>query len=158
MKLRAPEGCSSVSHCGRVLQVEADGSINVEDDAVAVSLVAHGFSRWPAARARDVEVMTRGELIAQVMDMTLQSLKATETEAIRAQLVKAQSATPNLRSDGTPNADVAPDAGKRGESDIESLNRPALFALLRKKKVRVVLPVTNEELRVAARLALQSEP
>ncbi|MGH6857487.1 MAG: hypothetical protein ACRECP_07595, partial [Methylocella sp.] len=39
------------------------------------------------------------------------------------------------------------------EQDISGLNRPALFAFLRAKGVSVSLPVTNEELRAAARRA-----
>jgi hypothetical protein len=152
MKLRAPEGCSSVSHCGHVLQVEADGSLYVEDD-VAETLAAHGFSPWQETKPRDIGVMTRDELIMQVMDLTLQTLRSTETEAIRERLNKAQPVDTDL-PDETASAGVTLDTEKLCEKDLESLNRPALFALLRKKGVRVVLPVTNAELRAAAKRAL----
>ncbi len=36
-------------------------------------------------------------------------------------------------------------------NEIERLNRPALFAYLKAKGIRVSLPVTNEELRAMAR-------
>ncbi len=152
MKLRAPEGCSSVSHCGRVLQVEADGSLDVEDD-VAESLAAHGFASWQETKPRDTAAMTRDELIMQVMDLTLQTLRATETEAIRARLQKGKLIGTGI-PDETASAGVTLDTEKLSEDDLESLNRPALFALLRKKGVRVALPVTNEELRAAAKRAL----
>ncbi len=152
MKLRAPEGCASVSHCGHVLRVEADGSLDVDDD-VAESLAAHGFSPWRETKPRDMEAMTRDELIMQVMDLTLQTLRSTETEAIRARLRKAQPGGADL-PDETMSAGVTLDAEKLREDDLERLNRPALFALLRKKGVRVALPVTNVELRAAAKRAL----
>jgi hypothetical protein len=45
---------------------------------------------------------------------------------------------------------------KPSAPDIDDLNRPALFALLREKNVRVSLPITNAELRALARRALDS--
>jgi hypothetical protein len=157
MKLRAPEGCASVSHCGRVLQVETDGSLEIEDAEIAESLLAHGFSLWPATGPRDVKAMTRSELIERVMEVTLQNLKAMQTETIRAQLVRTENVIPELRDENALGVETAPNADRCREDDIESLNRPALFALLRKKKVRVTLPVTNEQLRAAARAAVQGE-
>ena len=41
--------------------------------------------------------------------------------------------------------------------DVEKFNRPRLFAFLRANGVRVRLPVTNEELRAAARRVALSE-
>lgn len=92
MKLRAPDGCTSVSHDGRSYGVAADGSLEVEE-SVAAALAAHGFAPWGREAPRDVV-------------------------------------------------------------DIESLNRPALFALLREKGVHVALPISNAELRAAARRAV----
>lgn len=46
-------------------------------------------------------------------------------------------------------------AAATDDADIESFNRPRLFAFLRAKGVRVRLPITNEQLRVAAREARQ---
>jgi hypothetical protein len=108
MKLRAPSGCTGVSHGGRTFTVEADGSLDVESD-VAAALAAHGFSPWPL-EPRDGE-------------------------------------TPRDGGRGDPSC-------SRAEIDIDSLNRPALFALLREKGVRVALPISNAELRAAARRAM----
>jgi hypothetical protein len=44
-----------------------------------------------------------------------------------------------------------------GIDRVAELNRRGLFALLRSKRVPVSLPITNEELRAAARLAIASE-
>ena len=98
MKLRAPPGCTKVSHGGRVLTVEADGSLEA-DKATARVLSAHGFLPWQ--EPSDVE--------------------ATPAEA-----------------DGV----------------VDRLNRSALFALLRDSGVRVALPITNAQLRAAAKRAL----
>ena len=99
MKLRAPKGCSSVSHGGRILKIAADGSLDIEDEAAEV-LAAHGFQPW-------------------------------EEDTGAAEGIEAFPG-----------------------DDFESLNRKALFALLRKRGVRVALPITNAELRAAARRAL----
>jgi hypothetical protein len=45
------------------------------------------------------------------------------------------------------------ETGGEHEQDISGLSRRALFAFLRAKGVSVSLPVTNEELRAAARRA-----
>jgi hypothetical protein len=37
MKLRAPEGCSTVSHGGQILIVDADGSLDVDDDVAVLA-------------------------------------------------------------------------------------------------------------------------
>ncbi len=97
MKLRAPPGCTNVSHGGRVLIVEADGSLE-SDLATAHVLAAHGFLPWHE-RPPEVEA-------------------AMETDF------------------------------------VDRLNRSDLFALLRDRGVRVVLPVTNAQLRSAAKRAL----
>ncbi|MGB6176565.1 MAG: hypothetical protein WBF43_09560, partial [Methylocella sp.] len=55
-----------------------------------------------------------------------------------------------------PGTVIPPDGTETGgehEQDISGLNRRALFAFLRAKGVSVSLPVTNEELRAAARRA-----
>jgi hypothetical protein len=111
MKLRAPQGCTSVSHGGRDIAIAADGSLDVADE-IAAALAAHGFVPW----LRDAP----------------------------------SAAHAGLRGD------VAPTRGdcKKVAPDIESLNRPALFALLREKGVRVSLPISNAELRAAARRAV----
>jgi hypothetical protein len=152
MKLRAPDGCTSVSHDGRSYCVEADGSLEVEE-SVAAALTAHGFAPWRNEAPRDVADMTRDELIMRVMDMTLQTLKASETEALRNRLraVEAKDLPDERAGSGVK---VDPDAIAE---NIESLNRPALFALLREKGVRVALPISNVELRAAARRAAASE-
>lgn len=43
MKLRAPEGCSAVSHHGTEMVIGADGCVDT-DDCTAAALIAHGFS------------------------------------------------------------------------------------------------------------------
>jgi hypothetical protein len=103
MKLRAPDGCTSVSHDGRTYSVAADGSLEVEDP-IAAALAAHGFAPW--------------------------------------------------RNEDRVASGVKVDGKSIAAPDIDSLNRPALFALLREKGVRVALPISNAELRAAARRAL----
>jgi hypothetical protein len=86
MKLRAPAGCTSVSHGGRTLTVAADGSLEVEDH-VAAALAAHGFAPCGNETPSDI-------------------------------------------------AEVQGDRGTIAAPDIDSLKRPALFALLREKGAR----------------------
>ena len=97
MKLRAPEGCTGISHDGRQFKVAGDGSLEVEDGLADV-LAAHGFQPW------------------QVQ--------------------------------------LADEAGVAAADDVDGLSRSALFALLRRRGVRVAPPITNAELRAAARQAL----
>lgn len=104
MKLRAPEGCSTVSHRGRLFIVAPDRSIEVAESAAA-SLAAHGFLLWEEARPGEPAAALRDDL-------------------------------------------------EFGDLGVESLNRPALFALLRKRGVRVSLPITNDDLRAAVRASL----
>lgn len=97
MKLRAPEGCTGVSHEGRQFKVAGDGSLDAEDGLAEV-LAAHGFRPWRSPTA-------------------------------------------------------AGEAGVPAADDVDGLSRSALFALLRKRGVRLALPITNAELRAAARQA-----
>lgn len=60
-------------------------------------------------------------------------------------------------ADATRDAGVAIDPDRAAKDDIDSLNRPALFALLRGKGVRVSLPISNAELRAVARRALAAK-
>lgn len=98
MKLRAPEGCTSISHEGRQYDVAGDGSLDAADSLAEV-LAAHGFRPW-------------------------------------------QSPT------------TAEEAGGAAPDSVDGLSRTALFALLRQRGVRVAPPITNRELRAAARQAL----
>jgi hypothetical protein len=154
MKLRAPEGCRSISLKGRSLFVAADGSLDVGDD-VASDLSAHGFTPWRGAKSCNVnslDGMSREGLVAALMDLYRRNLEAGETEAIRAKLRALHAAAA-----GRPEETAIPDSPDQAEGlhddDIESLNRSALFALLRRKGVRVTLPITNAQLRAAAKRA-----
>jgi len=57
MKMKAPPNCRQVSHNGRVYRVDAEGLVDVPEDARA-ELEAHGFvaaaerPRSPTPRAR----------------------------------------------------------------------------------------------------------
>lgn len=46
-KLKAPEGSRSCSHEGTTYETDADGNVEVPDEAV-VELVSHGFVPAPA--------------------------------------------------------------------------------------------------------------
>lgn len=107
MKLRAPEGCRSVSLYGEALAIPESGSI-VVDEAAASILVSHGFALCDTVAPDGPE------------------------------------AAP------TP----TPDRPGSGSDEVDALGRRGLFALLRSKGVPVSLPITNRELRAAARRAL----
>jgi hypothetical protein len=74
------------------------------------------------------------------------------TEIKRWQIPRHQANLPATASDTVVPPDDTETGGEH-EQDISGLNRPALFAFLRAKGVSVSLPVTNEELRAAARRA-----
>jgi plasmid stabilization system protein ParE len=150
MKLQAPKGCGSISYEGRLLIVAADGSLDVDDDT-ARDLSAHGFTPWPAAAPDAAAASTRGDLIGRVMELTLRSLEASGTEAIRARLQALESGIASAAEEPTRQT---PDTSKLHDDVIEGLNRSALFAFLRRKRVRVTLPITNAQLRTVARRAL----
>jgi hypothetical protein len=149
MKIKAPEGCGAVTHAGRTLTIETDGSLEVEEDE-ASALAPHGFVPWRDEAPLDINAMSRDQLIMRVMDMTLKTLEATDTGVIRSRLVAALQDSFAL-PDEREGLGVSIAAGSLERDDIGKLNRPALFALLRAKGVSVSLPITNEELREAAR-------
>jgi hypothetical protein len=150
MKLRAPKGCGSISYKGRLLVVADDGSLDVEED-VAEDLSAHGFT--PFDKEGGAGKPSREDMIAKIMDLTRRSLEASGIEEIRARL-KALEGGDIGGAEKRRGSEKAAEPGKLHDDVIESLNRSALFAFLRKKRVRVTLPVTNVELRAAARRAL----
>lgn len=82
MKLRVPNGCSEVSHAGRVIEILDDGSVRVDDDAREV-LVSHGFTLWEDKQERGgAAVTTRDQLITPEMDMATSEMESIETEDI----------------------------------------------------------------------------
>jgi hypothetical protein len=61
MKLRAPEGCTSMSHAGRLYEVAADGSIEVgQADSLDV-FHSHGFTDWVEPPAAPPPAAPEGE-------------------------------------------------------------------------------------------------
>jgi hypothetical protein len=150
MKLRAPAGCASVSHEGRVVKVDDEGAIEI-DDASAKIFIAHGFAPWRESAVPQTGDMTRDELIARVMEKTLHLLQTSDTEEIRARLRQFETGGSSQTADEhrTPGA-----VAEATDDDLAKLNRSALFALLREHGVRVSLPITNVQLRELARRAL----
>lgn len=74
---------------------------------------------------------------------------------VKTAMVAVLSAHGFLPWDGGENAPTQ--AAATDDADIESFNRPRLFAFLRAKGVRVRLPITNGELRAAARKVKKAE-
>ena len=156
MKLRAPHNSSGpITHKGRAFEISEDGAIEVPDsDAEAFS--AHGCRPWPADEAIEtaLETMDRAELILRIMDLTTKLATATSTEDLRARLLSLrQGAT--LLPDESRAAGVAIDPARVNLADVETMNRPALFAFLRAKGAAVALPIKNDELRDRARRAVE---
>ncbi|MGO8845402.1 MAG: hypothetical protein ACLQFI_08745 [Methylocella sp.] len=151
MKLRVPEGCHAVSHAARAIEIAEDGSVEVEDEARNV-LISHGFIPWEGGQETpNLAPMTRDQLVSRAMNMTMKTIEAISTDDIRARLVVAEaSMPPDGHEDASNNITIL----ALGVEDISSLNRRELFSFLKAKGVSVSLPVTNEELRAAARHAL----
>ncbi|MGH6842565.1 MAG: hypothetical protein ACREDV_10820 [Methylocella sp.] len=147
VKLRAPDGISSIVHVGNEIEIADDRSVEV-DEFSAGEFEAHGFRPWNDFQsAKPIDAMPRLQTVLDILKGAKCTLEAPPAEEFRAGVPAAAPDTTILR-DGT---------GTRGEheqeQDISSLNRPALFAFLRAKGVSVSLPITNEELRAVARRA-----
>ena len=148
MKLRVPKGCHAVSHAGQHLEIAADGSVDVGDAAHKV-LCSHGFIPWEdGLETPSLAAMTREQLVSQAMNMTMKTIETISDENIRARLDAAEaSMLPEEQEDASAHIAIS----DIGIEDIPVLKRRELFAFLRARGVSVSLPVTNKELRAAAR-------
>jgi hypothetical protein len=146
IKLRAPDDISSIVHEGVEILIADDRSVEVDDHSVSV-FKAHGFRPWNDGKsAVPIDVMTHSQMVLHVLERTRRTLEVLPTEELRDRLLAT-----------TPDTVILPDDTETDgeqEQDISVLSRRALFALLRSKGVSISLPVTNEELRAAARHAL----
>ncbi len=145
VKLRAPDDISSIVRDGGEIAIADDRSVEVDDPSASV-FKAHGFRPWNDGKSTvPIDAMTHAQMVLHVLERTRRTLEGLPSEELRASLLAAAPDTVIL-PDGT-------ETGGEQEQDISGLNRPALFAFLRAKGVSVSLPVTNEELRAAARRA-----
>ncbi|MFZ3325178.1 MAG: hypothetical protein WA231_04485 [Methylocella sp.] len=145
VKLRAPDGSSSIVHDGVEVPIEEDRSVEVDDLSAEVFKV-HGFRPWNDGKsAASIDAMTHSRKVLHLLERTRRNLEALPAEELRASL-PAMGPTTVIPPDDTA-------TGGEHEQVISGLNRRALFAFLRAKGVSVSLPVTNEELRAAARRA-----
>jgi hypothetical protein len=146
VKLRAPEGISSIVHDGVEVEIGDDRSVEVDDRSAAVFKV-HGFRPWSSGKnAVPIDAVPHSHMVLHLLGCRRRTLGVLPAEGLRASLPAT-----------APSTAIPPDDSKTGgeqEQDISGLNRPALFAFLRAKGVSVSLPVTNEELRAAARRTL----
>jgi hypothetical protein len=94
MKLRAPHGCASICHDGKIFIVEADGGIEVSK-AMAAPLAAHGFTPWEeksegaspelaAGTADDIDALNRRELFAFLRERGVRVRLPITNDALRA--------------------------------------------------------------------------
>lgn len=61
MKLRAPEGCTSMSHAGRLYEVAPEGSIEVGQAESLDVFHSHGFTDWVEPPAAPPAAAPQGE-------------------------------------------------------------------------------------------------
>jgi hypothetical protein len=90
-----------------------------------------------------IDAVPHPYVVSQLLERPRRSLDVLPAEGLRLPATAPGTVTP---PDDT-------ETGDEQEQDISGLNRRALFAFLRAKDVSVSLPVTNEELRAAARRA-----
>jgi hypothetical protein len=135
VKLCAPDGISSIVHDGVEVPIGDDRLVEVDDLSAEVFQV-HGFRPWNGGEnAVPMDAVPHSHMV----------LDAFPAEGLQASL-------PAM----APGTVIPPDDTQTGgeqEQDFSGLNRRALFAFLRAKGVSVSLPVTNDELRAAARRA-----
>ncbi len=145
VKLRAPDGISSIVHDGVAVPIGDDRSVEVDDLAAEVFEV-HGFRPWNGGKnAVPIDAMPHSHIVLHLLERPRRPLDDLPTEGLQANLPAT-----------APGTVIPPDDTETGgehEQDISGLNRRALFAFLRAKGVSVSLPVTNDELRAAARRA-----
>lgn len=146
VKLRAPDGISSIVHDGVEVEIGDDRSVEVDDLSAEVFKV-HGLRPWNGGKkAVPIDAVPHSHMVLHLLERPRRTLDVHPAEGLRASLPPTASGTVIPPDDAEP--------GGEQEQDISGLNRPALFAFLRAKGVSVSLPVTNEELRAAARRAL----
>jgi hypothetical protein len=146
VKLRASDGISSIVHDGVEVEIGDDRSVEVDDLSAEVFKV-HGFRPWNGGKnAVPIDAVPHSHMVLHLLERPRRTLGVLPAEGLPASLPAT-----------APGTVIPPDDTKTGgeqEQDISGLNRPALFAFLRAKGVSVSLPVTNEELRAAARRTL----
>ena len=146
VKLRAPDGISSIVHDGVEVPIGDDRSVEVDDRSAEVFYV-HGFRPWNGGKdALPIDAVPQSHMVLHLLERPRRALDALPAEGLRASLPAT--------APGTVNPPPQTETGGEQEQDISGLNRRALFAFLRAKGVSVSLPVTNEELRAVARRAL----
>jgi hypothetical protein len=146
VKLRAPDGISSIVNDGVEVPIGGDRSVEV-DDLTAEVFKVHGFRPWNG----DKNTVTIDAVPHSHVELGLLQRPRRPLDALRA---KGLQASLPATAPGTVNPPAQTETGGEQEQDISGLNRRALFAFLRAKGVSVSLPVTNEELRAVARRAL----
>jgi hypothetical protein len=146
VKLRAPDGISSIVHDGVEVPIGDDRSVEVDDRSAEVFYV-HGFRPWNGGKdALPIDAVPHSDMILHLLERPRRALDALRATGLQASLPAT--------APGTVNPPAQTETGGEQEQDISGLNRRALFAFLRAKGVSVSLPVTNEELRAVARRAL----
>ncbi len=106
----------------------------------------HGFRPWNGGKnVVPIDAVIHSHKVLHLLERPRRPLGVPPAEGLQASLPAT-----------TPGTVTPPDGTETGgehEQDISGLNRPALFAFLRAKGISVSLPVTNEDLRAAARRA-----
>jgi hypothetical protein len=145
VKLRAPDCISAIVHDGVEVPVGDDRFVEVDDLSADVFKV-HGFRPWNDCKsAVPIDAVPHSQMVLHLLERPRRPLDDLPAESLQANLPAT-----------APGTVIPPDDRETGgghEQDISGLNRPALFAFLRAKGISVSLPVTNEELRAAARRA-----
>jgi hypothetical protein len=147
VKLRAPDGISSIVHDGGEIPIADDRSVEVDDLSASV-FKAHGFRPWnDGVSIVPIDGKIHSQMVLPVLERTRRPLEALPSEELRASWLVATPDTVTLPDDTVTDEQ---------EQDVSRLNRPALFSFLRAKGISVSLPITNEELRAAARRAREA--
>jgi hypothetical protein len=147
IKLRAPGGISSIVHDGVEVPIGDDRSVEVDDHSAEVFKV-HGVRPWNDGKSAVlIDAVPHSRTVLHLLERPRRTLDVLPAKGLQASLPATAPGTVSPRGDT--------ETGGVHEQDISGLNRPALFAFLRAKGVSVSLPITNEELRAAARRACE---
>lgn len=144
MKLLAPVGTASFSYGGVEAFVDADGTVEVDGDAVE-ALQSLGFTT-----AVTIDTMTKTDLVERIMAYGRAKVEAMSIEDLRTQYA----AVSELERKAADAAQVDPNAVTAEQ--IDGMNRSELFAYLRQKGIAAGA-VSNDMLKSIAKNALIEE-
>ena len=143
MRLEFPDGTlsqiSSISIESQQFYIDEDGCFEVPEPLVNNAILNLGMRRCVDREPTPIEEMSRGQLVAALVEHQRSELEKAEIEQLRAALTRVRGGEDEIRTDG---------------DDFDKMKRHALYTFLRSKGIKLGPPPhSNDELRAIARKA-----